>query len=274
MMARCCGRSYGHECGDVEHLLEYNENDLDVNYDVKLPLVVNFKESGLRSQRNVVPMLPHTGVAFVVRRDRVEKDYSMQLLTAVFGAWPVLVLTLLLSVLAGIIAWVLENNNPKEFPRSFTVGACEGFWWAFVSMTTVGYGDRAPKSLQGRAFAVLWILIGICIISIFTATLTTSLTTVSLENKISLPGSKVASLLYSIETMTGFQQQADVRQKGRDKLNNISNSRPPLLQETREVMLDEVERKLTDELHKAIEYWKCKLDNNGLLQTDEILSSV
>lgn len=53
------------------------------------------------------------------------------------------------------------------------------------------YGDRAPKSLQGRAFAVIWILIGICIISIFTATLTTSLTTVSLENKISLPGSKV-----------------------------------------------------------------------------------
>lgn len=29
--------------------------------------------------------------------------------------------------------------NEEEFPRSFTKGAYEGFWWAFVSMTTVGY---------------------------------------------------------------------------------------------------------------------------------------
>ena len=28
--------------------------------------------------------------------------------------------------------------NEKEFPRSFTKGSYEGFWWAFVTMTTVG----------------------------------------------------------------------------------------------------------------------------------------
>lgn len=28
--------------------------------------------------------------------------------------------------------------NPDEFPRSFFKGTWEGFWWAFVSMTTVG----------------------------------------------------------------------------------------------------------------------------------------
>lgn len=28
--------------------------------------------------------------------------------------------------------------NEEEFPRSFTKGTYEGFWWAFVSMTTVG----------------------------------------------------------------------------------------------------------------------------------------
>ncbi|XP_031568601.1 uncharacterized protein LOC116303241 [Actinia tenebrosa] len=213
MLSQCCGFQ-NDDCGEVKHIKEYQYDigDVGLEYDVKMPVLVNFKETGLRSQKNVVPMLPHTGVAFVVRRDRIEKDYSMQLLGAVFGAWPVLVLTLLLSVLAGVIAWVLDTRkNPNEFPRSFTKGASEGFWWAFVSMTTVGYGDRSPKSLQGRAFAVIWILIGICIISIFTATLTTSLTTVSLENKISLPGSKVAALLYSIEAINGFQQQADVQ---------------------------------------------------------------
>ena len=28
--------------------------------------------------------------------------------------------------------------NPDEFPRSFVKGSGEGFWWAFVTMTTVG----------------------------------------------------------------------------------------------------------------------------------------
>jgi len=103
--------TFGYYCGEFTHELDKSGVVDPGQYDVKLPLVVNFKESGLRSQKNVVPMLPHTGVAFVVRRDRVENDYSLQLLSAVFGAWPVLVLTLLLSVLAGVIAWALVRNS-------------------------------------------------------------------------------------------------------------------------------------------------------------------
>lgn len=111
MLSQCCGFQ-ANGCGEVKHIEEYQHDlgDVELQYDVKMPVLVNFKESGLRSQKNVVPMLPHTGVAFVVRRDRIEKDYSLQLLGAVFGAWPVLVLTLLLSVLAGVIAWALVSN--------------------------------------------------------------------------------------------------------------------------------------------------------------------
>ena len=61
------------------------------------------------------------------------------------------------------------------------------------------YGDRAPQSLLGRFFAVVWILLGICIISIFTATLTTSLTAISLDTTKSLPGTKVTCMTRSGE---------------------------------------------------------------------------
>ena len=58
-------------------------------------------------------------------------------------------------------------------------------------VSVYSYGDRFPLSVGGRLFAVLWILVGICVCSIFTAALTSSLTTLSMETKIALPGTKV-----------------------------------------------------------------------------------
>jgi len=159
----------------------------------------------------LISLIPPASIAFVVPRGKRE-SYPKKLLMSVFEAWPVLILTILLSLLAGVFLWLLDTwFNEQEFPRTFFRGSWEGFWWAFISMTTVGYGDRAPKSILGRTFAVAWILVGICICSIFTATLTTSLTTISLDTKKSLPGSKVGVLKRSIEMALAMQQQADLQ---------------------------------------------------------------
>jgi hypothetical protein len=47
------------------------------------------------------------------------------------------------------------------------------------------------------------------------------------------------------------------------------------LNESRDAMLDEMERRLTEELHKAIATWKAKIEKrDSYLRTDEVLSSV
>ena len=43
-------------------------------------------------------------------------------------------------------------------------------------MTTVGYGDKAPRTLGGRVVATLWMFGSIMLISIFTGTVATLLT--------------------------------------------------------------------------------------------------
>ncbi|MDP7529751.1 MAG: NAD-binding protein, partial [Candidatus Marinimicrobia bacterium] len=57
--------------------------------------------------------------------------------------------------------------------RSLETGAItEGetpFWWAIVTMTTVGYGDYAPSTSEGRIFAVLVMFAGISLTAMFTA---------------------------------------------------------------------------------------------------------
>lgn len=45
------------------------------------------------------------------------------------------------------------------------------FWWAIVTMTTVGYGDFAPESPAGRLFAVIIMFGGISLTALLTATI-------------------------------------------------------------------------------------------------------
>ncbi len=47
----------------------------------------------------------------------------------------------------------------------------DGIWWAWVTVTTVGYGDIVPASGEGRFFASILIMIGIVMVSLITANL-------------------------------------------------------------------------------------------------------
>ena len=49
--------------------------------------------------------------------------------------------------------------------------ASEGIWWAWVTVTTVGYGDLVPATNIGRIFAGILILVGLGLISLLTASI-------------------------------------------------------------------------------------------------------
>lgn len=46
----------------------------------------------------------------------------------------------------------------------------DALWWAVVTVTTVGYGDKYPVSAAGRGVAVVLMLVGIGLIGVLTAT--------------------------------------------------------------------------------------------------------
>lgn len=49
--------------------------------------------------------------------------------------------------------------------------AWEGLWWAWVTITTVGYGDVAPVSGEGRVIGAILILIGVGLFAMLTASI-------------------------------------------------------------------------------------------------------
>jgi voltage-gated potassium channel len=46
----------------------------------------------------------------------------------------------------------------------------DGLWWAITTVTTVGYGDRYPTTLEGKSLAVLLMVTGISLMGVITAT--------------------------------------------------------------------------------------------------------
>ena len=94
-------------------------------------------------------------------------------------------LLILMSLTAGVIVWGFERRRNREmFGGGAGRGIGHGLWWSMTTMTTVGYGDKAPKTIGGRVTAAIWMLSSIVFISSFTATITTSLTVGELRGKV------------------------------------------------------------------------------------------
>lgn len=91
---------------------------------------------------------------------------------------------------AAIVIWIgslMVLDAERGAPGSDIENIGDAVWWAFETVTTVGYGDYVPVTQWGRFFAVLIMLVGISVLGAVTATLSATLV------KQKAPGSEDAS---------------------------------------------------------------------------------
>ena len=101
----------------------------------------------------VVSSGPQLGV-----HERTESRASLVRTLLGSGALKVLLTAGLGLVILGHVIWLVERNDDEgfsDFHSSYPRGAWDGIWWAAVTVTTVGYGDTAPRSWRGRLVAMI-----------------------------------------------------------------------------------------------------------------------
>ena len=98
----------------------------------------------------------------------------------VFLGWAVLssvlvLITVLLVV--GSLIWLAERrSNSEQFPAQPLPGIASGMWFALVTLTTVGYGDKAPITRIGRGLTAIWMVTSLIAVSSLTASLASAFT--------------------------------------------------------------------------------------------------
>jgi ABC-type amino acid transport substrate-binding protein len=117
----------------------------------------------------------------------------------------------LLLLIVGALLWLSERQrNPQQFGGGVVNGIWSGFWWAAVTLTTVGYGDKAPSTVKGRVLALIWMFAGVIIISSFIAAITSALTVTHFKSAVSGP-QDLARLW--VATIPGSTSETYLRQR-------------------------------------------------------------
>lgn len=134
-------------------------------------------------------------------RDVMTRFLSLRFL----GALGVLVLAL---VAAGSLIWAVEHRaNPEHFGgRS---GLFSGFWWAAVTMSTVGYGDKVPKTVVGKLIGIVWIFVTVATLGTMIASLSSAITVSQLQSPILGPEDLHKA---SVATIAGSTSEQYLRQ--------------------------------------------------------------
>jgi ABC-type amino acid transport substrate-binding protein len=82
-----------------------------------------------------------------------------------------------IALAVGVLIWVFERRHNEDFGGGVARGLGSSVWWSAVAMTQASTGDIGPTTFPGRVLAIIWMVASVIAIAVFTAGITSALTT-------------------------------------------------------------------------------------------------
>jgi len=133
----------------------------------------------------------------------------------------ILGIVILLTVI-GVLMWWFERG--KSDCESAVTSWHDGLYWAVVTMTTVGYGDKTPKSHLGRALAVLWMIGSLVMVSLLTTNLVARMTASRVESIVATRTSDLAGKRLAAVSDSSGAEYLDAQRLAYQKFADLSNA--------------------------------------------------
>lgn len=161
---------YAHFDNVEDALLALNKDKVDL---VVGPISITAKR--LETMRFSQPFY-NSSISLISRTDKLslwEKFkplFSFKLLVAI-GIFVIIL------AIVGTLFWLAERRkSPEQFPQDPLQGIGTGMWLAIVTMSTTGYGDKAPITVMGRIIAGTWMVVTILFATSMVAGIASTLT--------------------------------------------------------------------------------------------------
>jgi len=171
-----------------------------------------------------------SGVAVVFRLERGLLASMANYGAAVAELAPLIAGTLGLALAMGVGLWWVERSRKGETVHESAVATLrDGVYWAVTTMTTVGYGDKTPKTNAGRAIAIFWMMTSLALVSVLSTAIVAKMTADQFSGaRVVAESDLVGKRLAAVEASSG-SEYLDARQLAYAKFPDIPSALKALM---------------------------------------------
>jgi voltage-gated potassium channel len=180
-----------------------------------------FKNWGWADLLACLPMFRVFRLFRIVRAVRLMRTFGVKnMINEVINnrAGSALYITVFSVIVLAEIAAMLVLQAEKANPDANIKSGGDAVWWVFVTITTVGYGDRFPTTPWGRTLGVVVMFCGIALLGVLTSFLASFFVSPPKKKAELAPDDPKAKLA---EIRALFAAQEEANQNLKEKLDEI-----------------------------------------------------
>ena len=203
-----------------------------------LPFYISFGlSSDNASQLTIVRILRLSRVSRLFKVSRHSSGLQ-DMITCIGASKAELALFFLITIVATILFASAIFYAEKDEPGTPFISIPASFWWAIVTMTTVGYGDLVPTTVVGRCIGAVCASLGVVLLAIPAGIFISEFMTLHEQKKrekaLGSSSDMDATLEYHLQDALNVCQLMEAAHSEQNKANEANDGQPEAIDEVDE----------------------------------------